>query len=109
MSNDDIQPTHAVVQPRTDTEKALAAIWKQLLNVQHVSIDDDFFELGAQSLMAIRAVSRIRDAFGVDLSLRSLFERPTVAGLAEVIDGLSWLANGNAASSRVGDREDIAL
>src|SRR4029077_21039619 len=107
-----VQPVHRnreVPQPRTDTEKVLASIWSQLLNVQVVGINDDFFELGAQSLLAIRAVSRIRDAFGVDLSLRNLFERPTVAGLAEVIDGLSWVANGNAARSQAGDREDIAL
>ena len=103
------QPSREVLKPRTDTEKVLASIWSQLLNVQVVGIDDDFFELGAQSLLAIRAVSRIRDAFGVDLSLRNLFERPTVAGLAEVIDGLSWVANGNAARSQAGDREDIAL
>jgi len=103
------QRTREVPQPRTDTEKVLASIWSQLLNVQVVGINDDFFELGAQSLLAIRAVSRIRDAFGVDLSLRNLFERPTVAGLAEVIDGLSWVANGNAARSHGGDREDIAL
>jgi hypothetical protein len=59
--------------------------------------------------MAIKAVSRIRDVFGVDLSLRNLFERPTVAGLAEVIDGLSWLAKPKAATSGGGDREEIRL
>ena len=106
---DDTQRRREVPQPRTDTEKVLAAIWSQLLNVQVVGINDDFFELGAQSLLAIRAVSRIREAFGVDVSLRNLFERPTVAGLAEVIDGLSWVANGSASASHAGDREEIAL
>ncbi len=108
-SADERQPAREVPPPRTDTEKVLASIWSQLLNVQVVGINDDFFELGAQSLLAIRAVSRIRDAFGVDVSLRNLFERPTVAGLAEVIDGLSWVASANTVVNQVGDREDIAL
>ena len=109
VSEADAPATRDVVPPRTDTEKALAAIWSQLLNVQTVGINDDFFELGAQSLLAIRAVSRIRDAFGVDVALRNLFERPTVAGLAEVIDGLSWVANGSSSHSPAGNREDFAL
>ena len=108
-SDADIQPAREVIQPRTDTERALASIWSQLLNVQAVGVNEDFFELGAQSLLAIRAVSRIRDAFGVDVALRNLFERPTVAGLAEVIDGLSWVTNGTPGGRNAGDREDIAL
>ena len=109
ISTDGVQSKGDVPPPRTDTEKALTAIWSQLLNVNNFGIHDDFFELGAQSLLAIRAVSRIRDAFGVDVSLRSLFERPTVAGLAEVIDGLSWVATSSATNGHGGDREDIAL
>jgi len=98
---EDPKPAREVLKPRTDTERVLTTIWSQLLNVQIIGIHDDFFELGAQSLVAIRAVSRIRDAFGVDVSLRNLFEKPTVAGLAEIID-----ANGR---SYAGDREEIAL
>jgi acyl carrier protein len=96
------------VAPRTETEKALAAIWSELLNVQHLGIDDDFFDLGGQSLVAMRAVSRIRDVFEVEVSLRNLFERPTVAGLAEVIDGLSW-ASTKAPTDGARDREEITL
>ena len=109
VASEDVQTAENVVAPRTETEKAVAAIWTQLLNVHAIGVNDDFFEHGAQSLVAIRAVSRIRDVFGVDLSLRNLFERPTVAGLAEVIDGLSWVAKGNPANSHSGDREDITL
>ncbi|HEU4520712.1 MAG TPA: amino acid adenylation domain-containing protein [Thermoanaerobaculia bacterium] len=98
-----------IVQPRTTTEKTLADIWMQLLNVRHLGVDDDFFDLGAQSLLAIRAVSRIREAFGVDVALRNLFERPTVAGLAEVIDGLSWVATDRAPSPAGSGREEITL
>jgi acyl carrier protein len=108
---ENIQPAQDFVGPQTDTEKALAAIWTELLNVRNIGINDDFFDLGGQSLAAIKAVSRIRDVFGVDLSLRNLFERTTVAGLAEVIDGLSWLAEAEAPASTddAGGREEIAL
>src|SRR6185437_442925 len=84
--------THEVVQhvlgfapPRDSTEKVLAEIWSDLLNVERVGIEDDFFELGGHSLLAIRAVSRIRDAFGADLPLATLLHTPTIAQLAEVL------------------------
>jgi acyl carrier protein len=108
FSYETIQPAHDFVPPRTETEKALAAIWSELLSVQHVGINDDFFDLGGQSLVAIKAVSRIRDVFEVEVSLRNLFERPTVAGLGEVIDGLSW-ASTKAPAGSARDREEITL
>jgi len=77
--------------------------------VKHIGLEDDFFDLGGGSLVAIKAVSRIRDVFGVDLPLRNLFERPTVAGLAEVIDGLSWVAKAQAPTHEAGAREEIVL
>lgn len=97
------------VAPRTETEKALAVIWSRLLKVENMGINDDVFDLGAQSLMAMKALTQIRDAFQVSLSLRNLFEHPTVAGLAEIIDGLSWLAKAKAPSPAHGDREEIVL
>jgi amino acid adenylation domain-containing protein len=106
---ENIQPAHDFVGPRTETEKALAAIWSELLYVENIGINDDFFDLGGQSLVAIRAVSRIREVFAVDVPLRNLFERPTVAGLAEIIDGLSWSAKAKAPRPPAGDREEIAV
>ena len=97
------------VAPRTETEKALAVIWSRLLKVEHIGINDDVFDLGAQSLMAMKALAQIRDAFRVTLSLRNLFEHPTVAGLAQVIDGLAWLAQTKASGPAHGNREEIAL
>ena len=99
-------PSQRSGAPRTETEKTVAAIWAELLRVEHVGVDDDVFDLGAQSLMAMKALARIRDAFQVNLSLRNLFEHPTVAGLAGAIDGLAWVARPKAAQ---GEREEIAL
>ncbi|MCA1615720.1 MAG: amino acid adenylation domain-containing protein [Acidobacteria bacterium] len=69
------------VAPRTHVEEVLANIWAGLLNVAQAGADDNFFELGGHSLLATQAVGRIREAFGVEISLRALFERPTPAGL----------------------------
>ncbi|QRO01038.1 non-ribosomal peptide synthase/polyketide synthase [Archangium violaceum] len=76
------------VAPRTPVEEMLAGQWTQLLGVTRVSSDDDFFALGGHSLLATQALSRLRAAFGVEVSLRELFATPTVAGLAERIEAL---------------------
>jgi len=109
LAYENMQPARDVVGPRTETEKALAAIWRDLLVVEHIGINDDFFDLGGQSLVAIKAVSRIRDTFEVELPLRNLFERPTIAGLAEVIDQLVWVARANAPDSDAAPREEFAV
>jgi amino acid adenylation domain-containing protein len=103
------EPSHDFVRPRTETEKALAVIWAELLKVENIGINDDVFDLGAHSLMAMKALTQIRDVFEVNLSLRNLFEHPTVAGLAEIIDGLSWLAKAKTPSQDGGDREEFVL
>ncbi|HVN78384.1 MAG TPA: amino acid adenylation domain-containing protein [Terriglobia bacterium] len=76
------------VLAETETQKKLVAIWIELLRLGQVGIHDDFFELGGQSLLATRLMSRLREAFQVEVPLRSLFEAPTVAGLAEAIEVL---------------------
>jgi amino acid adenylation domain-containing protein len=66
----------------TDTENALAAIWADVLAVDRVGVDDDFFDLGGHSLRAIQVMSRVNDTFGADLELYVLFAERTVRGLA---------------------------
>ncbi|MEH2169753.1 MAG: amino acid adenylation domain-containing protein [Nostoc sp.] len=74
------------VAPRTLTEKKLTAIWSELLLRKQVGINDNFFELGGHSLLLTQMIFRVRETFQVELPLRSLFEMPTVAGLAESIE-----------------------
>jgi len=85
VSFDRAQPGRDVAPPLTETEQAVATIWAELLKVEHIGRKDDFFDLGGDSLLAIRAVARIRDVFGVDLQTRTLFENPTVGDLAAVL------------------------
>ncbi|MFC5181382.1 non-ribosomal peptide synthetase [Actinomadura harenae] len=75
--------------PRDERETAVAAIYAELLGVDRAGIDDDFFDLGGDSLVAMRVVSRVRRALGVELPVRALFEAPAVAALAARIAVLS--------------------
>ncbi len=74
------------VAPRNPVEELLAEIWADVLKRETVGIEDNFFDLGGHSLLATRLISRVRDAFRLDLPLRSLFEAPTVAGMAKRVE-----------------------
>jgi acyl transferase domain-containing protein/acyl carrier protein len=72
----------AYVAPQNETQQQIADIWQELLGIEKVGIHDNFIDLGGHSLLGTQLMIRLRDAFQVDLSLRTLFEEPTVAGLA---------------------------
>lgn len=73
------------VEPRDETELALAAIWSELLGVAQVGVHDNFFDLGGHSLLITRVRSRVQAAFGVDLALGELFAEPVLSGMAVAI------------------------
>ncbi len=74
------------VAPRTLVEKDLAQMWAEVLGLERVGIHENFFDLGGHSLMATQLISRVHTAYQVDLPLRRLFEIPTVAGLAAIVE-----------------------
>ena len=76
------------VAPRTLTEKRLIAIFSEILGIEQMGIDDNFFERGGDSVLATQVISQVRKTFDVELPLRIVFEKPTIASLAERIDGL---------------------
>jgi amino acid adenylation domain-containing protein len=75
----------AYVAPRTGAEDVIAGIWAELLGVERVGVQDNFFDLGGHSLLATQLVSRIREVFDVDLTLAEVFEEPTIEALAAVV------------------------
>src|SRR5208282_6544706 len=75
----------AITAPTNESERLLANIWQELLGLQEVGIDDNFFELGGHSLLGTQLISRLRKVFGVELSVQSLYDAPTVVAMAETI------------------------
>jgi amino acid adenylation domain-containing protein len=72
--------------PRTSTEAQLAGIWREVLLVSRIGMHSNFFDLGGHSLLATLMATRMRNALGIDVPVRAIFESPTIAELAEVID-----------------------
>ncbi|MHC0068641.1 non-ribosomal peptide synthetase, partial [Nostoc sp. UIC 10890] len=83
--------TQIFVAPRSVVEQQIADIWTSVLKLQKIGIHDNFFTLGGHSLLATQVISRLRSTFGVDLSVRALFEAPTVAQLADRIETFQWV------------------
>ena len=74
------------VEPETELERVLAGLWSQILQTEKVGLQDDFFQLGGDSILAIQLLNRLQDAFGLKLSLREMLEATTVARLAHLIE-----------------------
>ncbi len=77
--------TSDYVAPATPIERELATMWRELLGVERVGRDDDFFELGGQSLIAVRLFTRMKKRYSIDLPLSTLFEAPTIAQCAVIV------------------------
>ena len=95
--------TAGYTAPRTGAEQAVAKIWAETLGVERVGADDNFFALGGDSILSIRVSTRLRAAFGTDVSPQAVFTHPTVAALAAALDGA-----GRATAIGPAPREDTA-
>jgi acyl carrier protein len=81
-----LDPSEPPAPPRSPVEEQLAVIWKRVLGLEQVGVDDNFFDLGGHSLKATQVISRLRKAFNIEMPLRSLFESPTISSLARRIE-----------------------
>jgi acyl carrier protein len=77
-----------IVEPRNAQERAISEMWREILGRDRVGVFDNFFDLGGHSLLATQIISRVRKQFQVDMTLRKLFENPTIAGISEAISEL---------------------
>lgn len=99
----------AYVAPESPIEKTLASIWQELLETDSVGVHDDFFDLGGHSLLASRMLFRVRKLTGVEVPLRTLFETPSIAALADAIHLLQYADSDVANDAGSGEREEISL
>ena len=84
--NTGLDAERAFVAPRTPIEASMAEKWSQVLGLERVGIHDNFFALGGHSLMAMQLVSKLREAFRIELPLRALFDAPTIEQLAGIVE-----------------------
>jgi acyl carrier protein len=92
------------VAPQGEVEGSVAGLWQEMMGLEQVGAHDNFFQLGGHSLLATQIVSRLRDAFAVELPLAGFFEAPTVAGLAAAVEQALFLRAASAAAE--GDGRD---
>ncbi|HKR13655.1 MAG TPA: amino acid adenylation domain-containing protein [Pyrinomonadaceae bacterium] len=99
---DEAVSSEAYVAPRTPTEQAIAEIWSRVLGMERVGINDNFFDLGGHSLLATQLISRIREDFALEMPLVHLFENPTVAALAQIVESIRWVRQDQAFAAAAG-------
>jgi acyl carrier protein len=83
---DQESPSEEFVAPQSASERGIAEIWSKVLSVQDIGVHDNFFALGGHSLLAMKVISRVQDELGAKLTLRAIFDAPTVLELAAEVD-----------------------
>ncbi|HEX5081472.1 MAG TPA: amino acid adenylation domain-containing protein, partial [Blastocatellia bacterium] len=100
---------HPLSAPRTPIEEMIAEIWRLVLPNRQIGVNEDFFAIGGHSLLAVQLISRIRESFGVEIELREIFERPTIALLAErVAEGQRMRSHSEIGPIRTAARQERA-
>lgn len=99
--------TSAYAAPVGDSQKMIASVWQEVLGIERIGIHDVFSEIGGDSLIAIKVVARLGECFGVAVTVRTLFENPTVAKLTERIDALRAVAGHREKESPADDGPDM--
>ena len=97
------------VAPRSELEEKLACWWADVLGLERVSIHDNIFDLGGHSLTATWLVSRIRTGLCIDVPLRTLFERPTVAQFSEYLKAIEWVAGEPRSLARAANSDCVEV
>lgn len=97
--------------PSIEIEQQIAAVWCALLGIQQIGVHDSFFDLGGDSLLAVRLVSRLRETTGLTLAIQDVFDAPTIAGLVEILQTALAAAQAlpSAQHAVAGEREEIEL
>lgn len=95
-----------IVLPSSDEERRLAAIWCDVLAQEQVGVHDNFFEIGGHSLLAVRMLGKIRDAFELDIPMDAIFEAPTIARLASYLDTVRWALSDSSAEKASSESTD---
>lgn len=95
-----------ILEPSTETEKALTEIWKQVLNINRIGINQVFFDLGGHSLLAVGLFAKINKKFDIDLPLALLFSTPTIKGLASRIDAERYIIHQQTIDDKKSDENE---
>ena len=104
-----VQVETEYVAPRTETEEKLTAMVQEILKIEKAGVRDSFFDLGGHSMMATQVVSRIREEFDVEISLRTLFEKPTVEGIAlSIAEAQAEYQDSDELESMLSEIEDLS-
>lgn len=102
-----VRASDEYIAARTEVEQALAEIWCRLLRLERVSVTDGFFEIGGQSLLAIRVINEIAQRFNIDIETRIIFEYNSIESLANFIEASLWHRSG--ATGLATEEEEFSL